>query len=65
MSEIKTKLDRLEQELKNGPKIGGMADQMLHAVIIPQLRASAKSDAGKFKEAVKHIVQTLTEIFEL
>lgn len=59
------KVDRLEEELRNGPKMGGLVEQLLHSVVVPQIRQAAKTDADKVKDGVRHIVKTLTDIFEL
>jgi hypothetical protein len=66
MSKNKLRIERIEREITSD--LGKMPPQLgllLKSVIFPQLKSVPDAAEADMREAVRHIVRTLEEVFEL
>ncbi|PSR33023.1 MAG: hypothetical protein C7B46_11515 [Sulfobacillus benefaciens] len=63
--DIQEQIKRMESEIDHAKGDIGQMGTFLKAVILPQVKLAARTDPEKVKEAIRHLRDMLTEIFEL
>ncbi|AEW05206.1 hypothetical protein Sulac_1710 [Sulfobacillus acidophilus DSM 10332] len=61
----KERLEELEKRIGDVRGLPGGIGMMLKSIVIPQLKTVPESEAHKVREAVRHIVETLKDVFDV
>lgn len=62
---IHEQIKRMEHEIDSAKGDVGHMGDFLKAVILPQVKLAAKDDPEKVRNALRQLVKTITDIFEL